>query len=441
MKRKMLALLISLAMVCTITACGSKEQQVEEAEKMENVVETKKEKIPKKKTPTETVKEEPMVEETEIIDDAPVHPTSRTQFRSLRGVEPTEIPETIEYNADGGYTVTGTFIDEHSNESWDIITTYDSQGLITEYKDIMYNQDFHDGLTQIVEATYGYPLSSVYSGIDPETNEEINKADDYVADKKIALDNSGNIVFNTLDNLAFVDMGANTPGGYSESRRSIGSPFALGFDEDIPLSTKVETDGQKMYVSYIYAGEKYNLETRKNEETITYAAVDVFTFNSSNLIEAIEGYTFNDKNADDVDIYDLSSIEPDRYVYYTYDSQNNVTEIRGRVSFDMVITYDYGTDNSDDSTNVSAPTSSSDVTGNWRCTSGGYTYDAIYFDADGTGNLYHGIDAYPLKYSFDGKKITMHADVASGNGDFVFYVYLDENKIVEGESDAVYMRQ
>lgn len=447
MKKKVLAMLMASVMVFSLTACGGSAETVAEETQQEEIVEesSAKEETVVETSPKEVVEEAQEVEKVEepADDGAPVQPTSRTQYRSLNGGAPVEIPETITYNSDGSYVVTGTYINNEIASSYDIVSTYNAKGELIGYKVVEYSSLCPDGMAQEVQLANGYPVSFKYVGQTADGEVADNTAD-YVADGRMAVDGSGKLAFVSLDNYAVNALGDLYPTFYMESRaRSFLSPRiadSFGLTGEEPLSNVIEYTNDKLYISYCYEGEGYNVETRQNEKMSVVVDADVISYNEAGLVESIITYNFNENQAGSVDVHDLSSFEPRSYMHNTYDSHGNLLETRGRAmgGYEMVLTYKYDDGASTvENENITSNSSAVSIEGRWRCQSENYPYDVIYFAADGTGNLYKGIDAYPLKYTFDGTKAYVTAD----GQEFTFYVYLDENLMVEGESDAPYDKE
>ena len=83
-------------------------------------------------------------------------------------------------------------------------------------------------------------------------------------------------------------------------------------------------------MNFTHIGEIYNVDSRSNEEIIYYPVVDVISYNDAGLVESIVAYTFSDEGAMNVDFENIDHYEPDSYVYYTYDSNGNMLEKRGK---------------------------------------------------------------------------------------------------------------
>jgi hypothetical protein len=78
-----------------------------------------------------------------------------------------------------------------------------------------------------------------------------------------------------------------------------------------------------------YDKEEYNSASRSNEIVTKYASIDVITYNSKGLVESIESYKESVLGTPTPENLDSKCLDKDKSVYYTYDSQGNVTKISG----------------------------------------------------------------------------------------------------------------
>ena len=444
MKKKVLAMLMASAMVFSLTACGGNAETVVEETQQEEIVDesSAKEETKQEETVVETSPKEEVVEETQEVEKveepeegiAPVQPTSRIAHIDIEnGRNVYDVTEALEYDSDGGYAVKGRI--DFQDSSIDYELRFDNKGELTYAKRIQYDENNPDGAAMEANLVQGYStcLTQTYSD---EYGTYSHELYDWVDSGHTLLDSNGNLLGSSAENCLY--------GLYSFLIKNA-SIFGSGYAEGESTSC-INTEGNKVFVSVLKEEEAFDVEQRKNVNKEICVSVEVISYGNNGLIESIEKYH---KPREEGEMFTYANVETGELydgVYYTYDSEGNVLECK-TVSYtneyeNVVITYDYGegtqkvnrTQTVSDSEDTTSDSSAASIEGLWRCRSENYPYDAISFDSYGTGNLYKGIDAYPLKYTFDGTKAYVNSD----GQEFTFYVYLDENLMVEGESDASY---
>ena len=455
MKKKVLAMLMVSVMVFSLTACGGSAETVAEETQQEEIVEesSAKEETKQEETVVETSSKE-VVEETQEVeepedDSAPVQPTSRIAHIAQGGISG-DVTETLEYNADG-YTVKGRVDSQQEGSSCDYEFSYNSKGEVIHVKNAYYSELTPNGFINEMELVQGYPISAAnnenvayneYSGFSTTQSGIVVADGNYVDFGYTLVDSNGNLLGSCMNNVAYI-VYQSPLGMFDFGMCNFPKPLIrIDMNESVDnykLSASVE--GNKTFVTGSHTEESYDAEQRENVNKETYSFIDIISYGDNGLVESIETYEAPLGGGN----FSLENIENGKlegYVYYTYDSQGNVIECKTRESngiTETVVTYDYGngTQTVNDAEDTTSDSSAASIEGRWRCQSENYPYDVIYFEADGTGNLYKGIDAYPLQYTFDGTKAYITAD----GQEFTFYVYLDENLMVEGESDAPYDKE
>ena len=447
MKKKALAMLMASVMVFSLTACGGSAETVAEETQQEEIVDdsSAKEETKQEETVVETSSKE-VVEETQEVekveepadDGAPVQPTSRIAHIAQGGISG-DVTETLEYNSDGSYTVKGRVDSQQEGSSCDYEFSYDSKGEITHVKNAYYSELTPNGFINEMELVQGYPISATnnenvayneYSGFSTTQSGIVVADGNYVDFGYTLVDSNGNLLGSCMNNVAYI-VYQSPLGMFDFGMCNFPKPL-------IRIDMNESVDNYKLSAS-VEGNKTFVTGSRTDKET--YSFIDIISYGDNGLVESIETYEAPLGGGD----FSLENIENGKlegYAHYKYDSQGNVVECKTRESngiTETVITYDYsnGTQTVSDSEDTTSDSSEASIEGRWRCRSENYPYDVIYFAADGTGNLYKGIDAYSLKYTFDGTKAYVTAD----GQEFTFYVYLDENLMVEGESDAPYDKE
>ncbi len=459
MKKKALAMLMASVMVFSLTACGGSAETVAEETQQEEIVEesSTKEETKQEETVVETSPKEEVVEENQEVekveepadDGAPVQPISRIAHIAQGGISG-DVTETLEYNADG-YTVKGRVDSQQEGSSCDYEFSYNSKGEVIHVKNAYYSELTPNGFINEMELVQGYPISATnnenvayneYSGFSTTQSGIVVADGNYVDFGYTLVDSNGNLLGSCMNNVAYIVYQAPL-GMFDFGMCNFPKPLIrIDMNESVDnykLSASVE--GNKTFVTGSRTEEAYDAEQRENVNKETYSFIDIISYGDNGLVESIETYEAP-LGGGDFSLENIVNGKLEGYAHYKYDSQGNVVECKTRESngiTETVITYDYsnGTQTVSDSEDTTSDSSAASIEGRWRCRSENYPYDVIYFAADGTGNLYKGIDAYPLKYTFDGTKAYVTAD----GQEFTFYVYLDENLMVEGESDAPYDKE
>jgi hypothetical protein len=354
MREKVLAVLLAGAMVLSMSACGSKGEPTSTSGITQEAVQESSGTL--KATENAGTLQAAKSTEAAATETAPYHPTQRTMRITPKYGTTKEVQETLSYDSAGGYVVSAkvdTISDFLGTVSFDYAYTVNKAGELTNYNITLYSYATPDGLNYTVDMIKGYPTKTSVSG----TNAGFDIADcNYSEEGKLVADDSGNIsICDVYNYTPYIYINA-AYGGIN------GSVTKTYLKKDID-NFSTENKGNQIYLTATHNVETYNATSRSKETVPRYDCIDVITYNSIGLVESIETY----KDVDSVKSIDTLSdtknlkANASYSVYYTYDSQGNVTHVS---TGDIEIDYIYGNGGSSTTAaSSSSTTSTKSVTG------------------------------------------------------------------------------